>query len=328
MKDTNILNMPKLDLHCHLDGSLSSSFVRSCLSDTAALSEDELMSRLRAPESCSSLTEYLTCFDLPILCLKSRENIKNAVLDVIEAVSKENVAYIEIRFAPTFSLSRELGYQDIFEAAIEGCRLGYEKYNVHSGIIACAMRHLDMDTNLSMLRVAREYLGNGVLALDLAGDESAFSNELFADLFKEATRLNMPFTIHSGECGSSENVRFALEAGAARVGHGIALIKDSQLMEDCKRARLGLELCPTSNYQTGAVKPDEIYPLDTFLRMGLLATVNTDNRTVSNTTLSSELDFSTKKLDIEKGDLIQLYKNSIEISFADCDIKNYLYKLI
>lgn len=328
MIDTYISNMPKLDLHCHLDGSLSSTFVRSCLLDAASLPEAELMSRLRAPESCSSLTEYLTCFDLPIRCLQSKENIKNAVLDVIAAASKENVVYIEIRFAPTFSMSSALSYQDIFEAAIEGCKLGYEKYNVYSGIIACAMRHLDMDTNLSMLKVAREYLGSGVLALDLAGDESAFSNELFADLFKEATRLNMPFTIHSGECGSSENVRFALEAGASRIGHGIALIKDSMLMEDCRRAHLGLELCPTSNYQTGAVKSDEVYPLDTFLRNGLLATINTDNRTVSNTTLSAELEFATEKLGIEKGDLTQLYKNSIEISFANCDIKNSLYKLI
>ena len=128
--------------------------------------------------------------------------------------------------------------------------------------------------------------------------------------------------------GSVDNIKVALELGAKRVGHGIALCKDSTLMKECQKSRLGLELCPTSNFQTRAVTNINTYPLRLFLDNGLLATINTDNRTVSNTNMTKELHLSLEKLQIKEEDLITIYKNSIEISFADDNIKNQLYKLI
>lgn len=321
-----IKNMPKLDLHCHLDGSLSTRFVSQA--SGSDLGSAELSKKLQAPPDCASLAEYLTCFDLPISCLQTKNNITDSVLDVLEQAASENVKYIELRFAPTCSLNNELSYTDIYEAAIEGSKLGLEKYNIHSNIIACAMRHHDITTNLNVLKSSREFLGNGVCALDLAGDEAAFSNSLFMDLFTETKRLDMPFTIHSGECGSSDNIKLALEFGARRIGHGIALIKDSVLMQECKKQRLGLELCPTSNYQTRAVMPGDTYPLNIFLQNGLLATINTDNRTVSNTTSCNELEYIVEHFGIKEEDLITLYKNSVEISFANDNLKNDLLKMI
>lgn len=314
--------MPKLDLHCHLDGSLTTDFVRQILDleETVQKTEEQMY----APENCQSLTEYLRCFDLPIMCLQTPEHITSAVLNVIHQAAAENVLYLEIRFAPTFSVNSSQNYSAICEAAIEGCKQGLMQYGVHSSIILCAMRHLDLDTNLSVLKIAREYLGNGVCALDLAGDESKFSNELFSDLFLEAKRLEMPMTIHSGECGSDKNVEIALEVGAKRVGHGIALRKNPNLISKCKEKRLGLELCPTSNYQTGAVQTTESYPLKDFLNFGLLASVNTDNRTVSQTNSTKELELSCKKFEINEKDLRTLYQNSVEISFADDSIKHML----
>ena len=190
------------------------------------------------------------------------------------------------------------------------------------------MRHLDYKTNMKTVAAALEYLGNGVCALDLAGDESLFPNENFIPLFEYARRSNLPFTIHSGECGSSKNIRIALELGAKRVGHGIALINDKTLMEKCLDARLGLELCPTSNFQTGAATDFEAYPLRYFLSFGLPATVNTDNRTVSNTTMTNELSLACESLDMSVDNLKQLYKNSVEISFADDSVKHHIIKYI
>jgi adenosine deaminase len=314
--------LPKIDLHCHLDGSLSPEFVAGAVSSD--LSSNELLSLMQAPPSCSSLTEYLKCFDTPIKALQTKADITGAVLDVLSQAAAENVSYIEIRFAPSFSVNDELSYRDVCEAAISGCREGRKRYNIHSNIILCAMRHLDYETNLKTLNSVREFLGNGVCALDLAGDESMFPNENFTELFAEARRLNVPFTIHSGECGSVENVRLALAFGAKRIGHGIALAKDTKLMNECKNHGLGLELCPTSNFQTKAATDMESYPLKTFLSANLLATVNTDNRTVSNTTLNNELLFAYEHLGINFDDLHQIYKNSVEISFADDDTKNLL----
>ena len=140
--------------------------------------------------------------------------------------------------------------------------------------------------------------------------------------------MEVPVTIHSGECGSARNVALALQYGARRIGHGIAAIKDPALLEACRNAHIGFELCPTSNFQTKAATELDAYPLRAFLDFGLLASINTDNRTVSHTTLTDEYTFALEKLHIEKEDLRTLYKNSVEISFADDSVKHQLLYLL
>ncbi len=321
-----LLQLPKIDLHCHIDGSFSIDFVKRTLKSN--LSYDALSAKLTAPALCSGLTEYLRCFDLPIACMQTPSDIISGILDILESCSKENIRYIELRFAPTCSVNSVQNYSDIYDALIQAKQLGLEKYGIYCNFIICAMRHHTLQDNLQMLRTGREYLEAGICAMDLAGDENIHGNSEFIDLFREAKRINMPFTIHSGECGSIENVKIALEAGARRVGHGIALAKSPILVADCKRAKLGLELCPTSNYQTKAVQSGEYYPLKYFLENGLLATVNTDNRTVSNTTMTNEYLFVCNEHGITEDNLITLYKNSLEISFADDNIKHHLLSLV
>lgn len=316
--------LPKIDLHCHIDGSFSTDFVKNTLS--LNITSEELASRLQAPDICSGLAEYLERFDLPISCMQAPQDISDGIYDIIQNAAKENTKYIELRFAPTCSLNDNQDYKKIYEAAIKGSQKALKDFKIHSSIIVCAMRHHSEEQNLAVLKSAREYLGYGICALDLAGDEAAFPNTDFDYLFKEAKRIDMPFTIHSGECQSVENVRYALHAGAKRVGHGIALIKDTELIKECQKSHLGLELCPTSNYQTRAVEASDTYPLKAFLNNNLLATVNTDNRTVSNTTMTNELTLITKQMDITPDDLATLYKNSVEISFADDNLKNELLK--
>ena len=317
-----INDLPKIDLHCHLDGSLSREFIEKCLNKSVDPNE------LTAPYDCQSLAEYLTKFDLPVSALQTKDNLKNAVIDVISQAKAENITYLEIRFAPTLSINNELSYNDIYEAVIDGTKEGFNTYGVYSNIIICAMRHHSETDNLNMLKAGREYLGKGLCALDLAGDEAGFPNEKFTYLFEEAARLDMPFTIHSGECGRSKNIKIAVDAGAKRIGHGICLLDDKDLIRLCKERSIGFELCPTSNYQTKAVKPGTDYPLRAFIDYGIKATVNTDNRTVSNTTMSREYELITDKLNIAKEELMLIYKNSIELSFANDDIKNILYKTI
>lgn len=335
MTNTNTLNssllsfiktMPKLDLHCHIDGSFDTAFVRSVLKPD--MTEDVLRAHLQAPADCASLTEYLTCFDLPILCMQTAKDITDGILNILKNCVKEQVKYIELRFAPTCSVNEHMRYADVYEAAIRGCRLGEEMYGISSNIIICAMRHHAPEDNLAMLHAAMDYIGHGICALDLAGDENMHGNLEFAELFATARRLHVPFTIHAGECGSTENVRLAVEYGARRIGHGIALIQDEALVQLCREKKIGLELCPTSNYQTRAVAKSAVYPLRSFLDWGLLATVNTDNRTVSNTDLVREYSLICERFDIHEEDLITMYKNGVEISFADDAVKHQLLKLL
>lgn len=280
----NISSLNKIELHCHLDGSLPRHTIERQLGH--AVSEEEVS----VTEECPSLTTYLEKFDLPLSCMQSREGLRRSAHDFLVEAAKEKVTYMEVRFAPAFSVNANLQLADVIENVLCGLEQARQECGTRYNIITCAMRNLSMENNLQMLRVSREFLGHGVCAIDLAGDENFGSNKDYFELFQEANRIGMPFVMHSGETGNVENVRMAMEYGARRIGHGIALAKDPGLLKECARREIGIEMCPTSNLQTKAVKCWEDYPLKMFLDVGAKVSINTDNRTVSNTTLTEELE--------------------------------------
>lgn len=324
-----IENMTKLDLHCHLDGSLNVDSVLEQLTVQGKFWErTELEKQLRVEPDCVSLTEYLKKFDLPLQLLQTSESLKRAAFELVRDAAQENVKYIEVRFAPMLSVNEHLSCKMVLESVIEGLQSAGKKYGVYASAIVCAMRHHLPEQNMEMLRTAREFLGVGVCALDLAGDESGFPTKLFRDLFAQANRWEMPFTIHSGECGSVENVREAIELGAKRMGHGIALQQSKELQAICREKRVGIEMCPTSNLQTKAVNNLTNYPLEKFMKAGIPVTINTDNRTVSGTTMTKEILLVKERLNQPDEVIIQCMKNAVETAFADDSVKHALFKMI
>lgn len=318
--------LPKLDLHCHLDGSMSLKTVSSLLKEQGiTIPESQLQYELQVSDDCISLTEYLKRFDLPIQCLQTERGLKQAASDLLKGVAAENVKYLEVRFAPMSSTQGGLNCHQVIESVLAGIAEAEQLCDSQASVIVCAMRHHSVEKNIKMLRCAREYLGKGICALDLAGDESTYPTWEQRELFQLARQLDVPFTIHSGECGSIENVQEAIAMGATRIGHGIALQKDKSLMNLCREKRIGIEMCPTSNFQTKAVNSWREYPLQLFLENGLLATINTDNRTVSNTSVTKELLTVSENIGLEKDIILQLLQNSVEISFADDNIKHRLF---
>lgn len=319
----------KLDLHCHLDGSLNiDSVFENLKAQNQFYERAKLEKKLKVEPDCTSLTEYLEKFDLPLQCLQTAEGLQNAAYELVRDASKENVRYIEVRFAPMLSVNANLNCKKILESVIEGLERAGREFGVYASAIVCAMRHHSLEQNMEMLRVAREFLGHGVCALDLAGDESGFPTRLFRELFAEARRLEMPFTIHSGECGSVDNVREAIELGAKRMGHGIALEKSIELQMVCRNKRIGIEMCPTSNLQTKAVSNLKYYPLEQFVKENIPVSINTDNRTVSGTTLTQEMQLVMERLHQPEEVILQCTKNAIETAFADDEIKHELYSKI
>ena len=165
-----------------------------------------------------------------------------------------------------------------------------------------------------------------MVGLDLAGDEANHPIKEFSELFKYAKDLGMNFTIHAGEAGPKSNIEGAIEYGAKRIGHGIAMRDDEKLLKLAKDRHIGIEMCPISNYQTKAVGKKDIYPYSEYIKRGLLATVNTDNRLVSSTSITDEILFLQKKNMINDDEILQGIKNAIEVSFASDDIKDTLLK--
>ena len=278
-----IRRLPKAELHCHLDGSISLETLRK-LAGRADLDEKTV----KAPVPCRSLAQYLQCFGVVIPLLQTEENLELSAYDLIRQAAEERVLYLEVRFAPGFHCTKGLNQQQVCRAVLRGLEQGEKDFSVKSRLILCIMRGVEEQQNRDTLECAREMLGYGVAALDLAGDEAGYPTRLYREIFGKASRYDIPFTLHSGECGSAENVRAAVEMGARRIGHGVAIGDNEEVKALCRKNGVCLEMCPISNLQTRAVPDLKGYP---FLRLraeGLAVTVNTDNRTVSDTTLTRE----------------------------------------
>lgn len=319
--------MMRIELHCHLDGSLNVDFVQSHLSlQGIIINRKELEEKLKVRSDCTSLTEYLEKFDLPLLCLQTYDGLEQAAYELVMDAAKDDVAYIEVRFAPMLSTNKGLTCKEVIESVVCGLKKGERESGTYASAIVCAMRHHSLEQNMEMLKAAKPFVGNGVCALDLAGDESAFPTKLFRELFIQAKEWEIPFTIHSGECGSVDNIREAIELGAKRLGHGIALEKNSELRQLCKEKEIGIEMCPTSNLQTKAVDSLESYPLKQFLEEGLLVSVHTDNRTVSGTTMEQEEKLVKERLQISDEMWLECTKNAIQTAFASEEIKEELMR--
>jgi adenosine deaminase len=326
--DKRLDNRYKIELHCHLDGSLSLETIKKIIDKDKLPKDDQvILNLLQASGECKNLTEYLEKFNLPLEGLQTIDNLKLAGYNLIKDVSKENVKYIEVRFAPMLSCNN-LKCSDVIEAVISGVKKAEKEFGIMTNIIVCAMRHHTYETNFSMLKNACDFLGSGVCALDLAGDEIKFPTKLHVELFKSAKRFKIPFTIHSGETGDVENIRLALELGASRLGHGIALIKDKKLMKDVYDNNIGIEMCPTSNLQTKAVDSLANYPMKEYLKNNLLVSINTDNRTVSNTNSTKEIEIVKELYNDDYPELEKiLYMNAVKTSFAEDGIKDKLIRL-
>lgn len=324
----DLKNLPKIELHCHLDGSLDPIFIQEVLHSRGhELEISQIIKQLRAPDACASLAEYLQCFDLPIRCLDTPARTRQAASSFLHSLSEDGVRYVEVRFSPALLQTPSQTAQQALEAVLEGLKDAHQQGGAHWGVIVCAMRHHSQEQNLSILRLAREYLGQGVCAVDLAGDEATRPNGEFFPLFAEARRLGLPFTIHAGECGNPQSVADALDMGARRIGHGIAMMQDEALMRRCAQMGVGVELCPVSNLQTKAVRRWEDYPLPRFLKNGLLVTINTDNRTVSGTSLTREFSLLQAHTGLDFEQLRQLCINAVACAFAPDHLKYSLLEL-
>ena len=319
MTAEEIKALPKVELHCHLDGSLSREFIERRLGREVQPQE------LSVAADCTSLAEYLEKFSLPGLCLMDEKGLEEAGYDVLKTMSLENICYAEIRFAPLLSETSDMDCAHVIEALLKGLERGREAFGVEFGVITCAMRHHSQEDNCRMIKTAREYLGYGVCAADLAGAEAVYPMAQFMELFQNTRKLEMPFTLHAGECGSVQNIVDAVKAGAGRIGHGIAMRGHYNIQKELVDRGIGIEMCPISNLQTKAVKSPSEYPIREFLNTGLKVSINTDNRTVSNTSLTKELQFIQNTYGIQEEEIRLMMKNAVDTAFATDEVKERLY---
>lgn len=321
-----------VDLHLHLDGALSANAIIKIAKKEGTIlptyTAKELQKYLIVPKKCHSLNEYLTCFDLPNLVLQTEYGLTTATLDLLKRLSKQGIIYSEIRMAPQLSTAKGLSIDNVVKIIIKALKRGEELYKIKSNLILCLMRgNNTKEANIKTVNIARKYLNKGVVAIDLAGAESLFPNEMYIDEFKLAKKLNIPFTIHSGEASGAMSVKCAINMGANRIGHGIHIVEDDALVDLIAKHKIPLEICPTSNIDTKAVSSIDELPIKYLLNKGVIVTINTDDPTVSCTTLKKEY-ILLKKIGLTIDEVKQISLNSINASFLSEAKKKQLLKYI
>lgn len=320
-----------IDLHVHLDGSIPLPAAAQLAAEEGLdFSLAELQEKMQVPAHCQDLNQYLATFELPLKLMQSAQGIRTIAKAFHEQLDTEGILYAEPRFAPGSLTAGGLSQQEVLEAALAGRADFYAEHPqsaLHTAYIICAMRGTGealKHKNEESIDLAAAYLGNGVVAADLAGAEALFATENFSSLFAEAQRKDVPFTIHAGEAAGPESIKAALRLGAQRIGHGVRSLEDTGVIQDLKAAKVALEICPTSNLQTRIFESIERFPLEQLLDAGLTVTINTDNMTVSNTTLSHEFELLQQHCGLDKNTARELAENAARAVFSDSSEKDRL----
>ena len=291
-----------IDLHLHIDGSIPPRIVRelAAIGGVDVPEDDgELDGLLGVGPDCRDLNAYLARFDLPLRLLQTPQALELCTYELCLDLLKEGMLYAELRFAPGSLTRKGASQEEMTEAAVRGIDRALKKAGPEQetsfrrfGLILCFMRGRGNEAdNEETLRIAHRFFERGeISALDLAGAEGLFATADYAPLFAKAASLGIPFTIHAGEAAGPESIRAALSMGACRIGHGIRCFEDEELTQELARRQIPLECCPTSNRNCQCLPESIPYPLLKLLDRGVRVTVNTDNRTISSTTLEREFE--------------------------------------
>jgi adenosine deaminase len=287
-------SLPKADLHVHLDGSLRLQTIvdlaREENVELPSYEPAELRRIMHLGENCGSLAEYLKAFDVTLKVMQTESSLYRIAYELGEDAAGENVRYMEVRYAPMLHTQRGLKLTSVIEAVLAGLKAARDKFNIESNVIVCGIRNVSPASSLEMAEIAVAYKGRGVVGFDLAGAEYDHPAKHHRAAFQLVRDNNINVTIHAGEAYGPESIAQAIHVcGAHRIGHGCRLREDGDLLHYVNDHRTPLECCPSSNVQTGAVRDLSSHPLKLYFNLGLRVTVNTDNRLVTDTTVSKEL---------------------------------------
>ncbi len=312
--------LPKTDLHCHLDGSMRLKTILELAEEQKvkliADTEDGLAAAIHMGQLCKNLEDYLVAFDVTCSVLQTEEALYRAAYELALDAAAENVRYIEVRYSPVLHQNKGLKLTQIVESVLEGLRAAEREVDIHSGVIICGLRHICPSTSLRLAELAVAYKNKGVIGFDLAGAENDFPAKDHKEAFQLILNNNVNCTCHAGEAYGPKSIAQALHmVGAHRIGHGTRLREDGDLLNYVNDHRIPLEVCPSSNVQTRAVHDIASHPIRFYFDYGLRVTVNTDNRLITDTTVTKELMLLHQNLGFTLEDIIAMLISGFKSAF-------------
>ncbi len=323
-----IHRLPKTDLHVHLDGSVRpTTLIELADEQGVTLPHPDLASLAdyMHVQNARDLLDYLTRFDVTLSVMQSADALERIAFELGEDAAAENVRYLEARFSPALHLQGDLSMEAAVAAAVQGLQRAETEFDIRTGVIICGIRNMSPHTSLRLADLAVQFKDHGVVAFDLAGAEYNNPAKLHRESFYRARNANIATTIHAGEAYGPASIHQALHyCNANRIGHGTRLFEDRELMQYLNDFRVPLEICLTSNVQTRAVKSFADHPLRLYYDEGLVVTLNTDNRLMSDTTVTEEYWRAHRHLSFDWDELCQIVIYGFESAFLPYQQKRVL----
>lgn len=328
-----IRRIPKVELHDHLDGGVRPETVVELAEEYGvtlpASGSEDLAKWLHRGANRKNLALYLEGFGVVLTVMQRKEALERIAYEAMLDRALDNIKYVEIRFAPHLHLDEGLNLEVVVEAVLHGLERGKEETGTAYGLILCAMRHQNLSLEIAELAVA--YRDKGVVGFDIAGDENGHPPKKHLEAFQYIRNRNFNITIHAGEAFGVESIWQSLQiCGAHRIGHGTRLVEDmviqgnrivqmGSLAHFVKDKRIPLEMCLSSNIQTGAAESLDTHPFPLYYRNNFRVMLCTDNRLMSNTSLGNEMKIAVDYYNLTLRDLEKITINTMKSAFVHHD---------
>jgi len=318
--------LPKVELHLHLDCSLSFDVVKKI---NPAISFEEYRKDFVAPAKCPSLADYITRAIKGVELMQTKEQLRLVTLDLFDQLKADNVIYAEIRFAPLIHLAQGLSGEEVVRAVNDAVVEGIKKTGVEAGIILCTLRHFSEEQSMATVHLFDRFKNTHVVGFDIAADEAGFPITNHIKAFDYAHANGIQCTAHAGEAKGAESVRETLQFfRPSRIGHGVRSMEDTALIKILKENDIHLEVCPTSNVQTNVFDKIENHNIDRIYNAGVSMSVNTDARTISDVTLANEYATLVKYFNWDRANFLKCNLEAIEHAFTSKEKKTMIREKI
>jgi adenosine deaminase len=318
----DLRQLPKVELHLHLDCSLSYEVVSQI---DPSITLERYRKEFIAPDKCVDLADYLLRAPSSYPLMQSEEQLRLVTLDLFEQLRRDHVLYAEIRFAPLLHTEGGLSARQVVAAVESATAQAVRGTGVEARIILCTLRYYSTAQSLETVRLVEEFRGTYVAGFDIAADRPGDVIQDHLPAFRYARERGIPYTAHVGETRGIENVRETLQHFApVRLGHGVCSIQDPALLEHLRQNQIHLEACPTSNVQTNCYDTYADHPIDRLYRAGISVGVNTDARTISNITLTQEYEKLHHAFGWQAKDFFHCNRNALQAAFLPDDVRDML----
>jgi len=314
--------LPKVELHLHLDCSLSYDVVSQI---DPSITLEEYRANFIAPAKCVDLADFLARAPSSYPLMQTKEQLRLVTLDLFEQLQEDGILYAEIRFAPLLHMEQGLSAYEVVASVEAATAEAVRNTGIEARIILCTLRYYSAAQSLETIHLVEDFRGTYVAGFDIAADKPGNVIDDHIPAFQYARDKGIPFTAHVGETRGIENVRETLQHFTpSRVGHGVCSIEDPKLLEYIRQHQIHLEACPTCNIQTNCYETYKDHPIDKLHRSGISVGVNTDARTIVNITLSQEYAKLHETFGWEPEDFYHCNRNVLKAAFVPDNVRNKL----